>query len=498
MTKILDYYLIYYQMRRASTFSKMSLDATAKREIGVGKLDYSKTCNWIGDFPYKDFKLFLMYNIIDNIALLLTERNTNDVYGAVYTRFDVSTEWFRTFRPMVSVTNVFDNIPEMNGYIPGCNTNRVLLKLSAKHLKKVKEVDEGLYNVGKLLKSAVTDKDEDDYEFKVEGGYVSNPNNLSDKIRTKSVYKLSPKNYFRIEDCADSDAKEMYPSDIRVNNSSKGTLLGVIKKIGDNQNDDIGHIVSLSLINKNYSSIGYNIFNLPTPEDLVKEYYGVERKVYDRYPELGKFNNEEEVVLNISDKNVYNDIKKFWRILYTTKYDEIDIEAGRPSINKVIISSDKNHLEFQYFDTKVELTINKDSFNKILGIHGKGFIFGELLSTKEKIRNLNEEYIDFVKPKPLNEEDILDRVYYGKLSEDEYNNLMNAKIQPVTLIFGELELTTLKFPIFWDKTICDNFYYEVYSTKDNNEYLLILNSKFKSDNFEIDIKQSIIVYNEIK
>lgn len=493
MTKVVDYMLIYYHLRRANNYAKQSLDATARREIGVGKLDFSKICNWIGDFPYKDFKTFLMYNIIDNISLLLTERNTNDIYSTIYTRFDVNTEWTRMFKPMDSVTNTFDNIPKLNGFVPGNNINKVLLGLDRRYIRDIQKKDEGLYNVAVALRGE--DVDEDGNVKKVEGGFVSNPNNVSMKIRKNKVYGLSPKGFFRIEDAADSDAKEMYPSHIRGNNSSKGTLIGTISRIGEDNSSLIGHKASISFINQNFDSMGQLLFNLPSAEDLTKSYFGVERKVKSRDLITGEFNNDPEVLLNVSNKEYYRDIKTFWRILYGTRYDDKDIDAGRPSINKAFITSDSKEISFQYYDTKVDIHINnEESFNRLIGISGQGFIFGSLVTKDNKLINKNNDYIEHLIPTKLPQDMIMEKISEGMLSEQEYEDIMNAKLTPIKLNFDGTTLIATKGLFFWDKTICSNFTYELFSTKDDHEYLLILKSNFKKS-IDIDITQSMIIYN---
>ena len=165
-TKILDYYLIYYHIRRASRYAKYSLDATSKRELGVGKLDYSHVANFIGDLPYNDFVLFLQYNIMDNMTLLFLNENTNDIKTALYTRFDVSTEWFGEFKSMASVTNRFNTLREFQGECPANNRNVVLLNMNATQLSIMQKKNPGLYNVAMNLHKANIPKEERKKDYK--------------------------------------------------------------------------------------------------------------------------------------------------------------------------------------------------------------------------------------------------------------------------------------------------------------------------------------------
>lgn len=496
MTKILDYYLLYYQLRRQNRYGRQSLDATAKRELGVGKLDYSHICNWIGDLPYEDFATFLMYNIMDNISLLLLEKVTNDVFIATYTRFDNLTEWFNVFRPMEGVVGTFNGLKLMDGHIPGNNINKILIGFSAKQMKELKERDECLYRVAKQLKDANVDKkDRDKNPYKVTGGFVSDPNGISKKIKKNSIYAFAPKHYNKFINCADDDAKEMYPSNNKANNSSKTTMYGVISSIGGNNDKNIAHLTAMSLINRNYCNIGKFLFGLPDTEDMIKEYYGIERKKFRKLEKIDSFCDEPVIFFPSDNKKERNALKRLWKSMYRTKYNETDQGVGLPSINDIFISDDSNFINLSYYSTKVELSLEgEETFNRLMGIAGKGFICGKITAKDCSITNYNDDYLRYMIPKN-EKEPIIDKIASGVLSQTELDNLVQAKIRPTVLSFGDIKLHTLNRVIFWNNSTCTPISYEVFNSAGDNEFLVKLYSKYVQDNVTVNITQSIVVYN---
>lgn len=496
MTKILDYYLLYYQLRRQNRYGRQSLDATAKRELGVGKLDFSHICNWIGDLPYEDFATFLMYNIMDNISLLLLERVTNDVFMATYTRFDNQTEWFNVFRPMEGVIGTFNGLKLMSGHIPGNNINKILINFTATQMKDLKERDECLYRVAKQLKDANVDKkDRDKNPYKVTGGFVSDPNGISKKIKKNSIYTFSPKNYNKFINCADDDATEMYPSNNKANNSSKTTMYGVISSIGGDNNKDLPHLTAMSLINQNYCNIGKYLFGLPDTEEMIKEYYGIERKSFRKLEKVDNFCDEPVIFYPSDNKKERNSLKRLWKSMYRTKYNETDQGVGLPSINDIFISDDSNYITLSYYSTKVELNLRgEETFNRLMGIAGKGFICGKITAKDCSITNYNDDYLRFMVPKS-EKEPIIGQVATGVLTQTELDNLTQAKIRPTILSFGDIKLHTLNRVIFWNNMNCSPISYEVFNSKGDDEFLVKLYSTYEKDGVIVDITQSIVVYN---
>lgn len=505
MTKILDYMLVYYQLRRAHQFSKQSLDATAKREIGVGKLDFTHICNWIGDLPYEDYKTYLMYNIMDNISLLMTEKVTNDIFLATYTRFNNMTDWEEVFKPMVSVTNVFNGLKELQGKISGNNINALLLGLPASSIKTIKERDPALYNVAKQLKEANVPKEErkkPEFKWRVPGGYVSDPNGISKLIKKGNIYSLEPKNWFKFGYSADSDAKSMYPSNMKANNSSKTTLFGVISKVNNfnKYGKDTGHMIALSLINKNYSNMGHYLFSLPDTETLIKNYYGIERKAYKKLQNIGNLNKDDDIYFENDSKNKeLASLKLFWNNMYNTKFNDTDERSGRPSLNTLFMTDDSKHIEFSYYDTLVQLDLdNENEFNKLCGLHGKGFICGHLINKEDRIKNYNREYVKFLYPKN-NVDDLINKLELlteGILGDEVLEEISNAKTTPIKINFDDVvSLNCINRLLFFNYKYCKSMKYKVYGNFHGKEYLLQLFTTFIHGKIRINVTQSIIVLN---
>lgn len=497
-TKILDYYLIYYQIRRATSYAKYSLDATSKRELGVGKLDYSHVANFIGDLPYNDFPLFLMYNIMDNITLLFLNEVTNDIKTALYTRFDVSSEWDGEFKSMVSVTNRFNTLREFQGECPSNNRNVVLLNMNATQLSILKEKNPDLHKVAMNLHKANIPKEDrkKDYDMKVEGGLVSSPLNISDFIKDSAgVFKVSPKNFMKFKNAADSDAKEMYPSNIRVGNLSQGTLFGRITRVGINDSKLIGHELTMSIINQDYTTIGSILFNLPDTEFILNDVFGIQRRVFKKIEFLDNISKKPVVDLP-DDEAEFKSIKRFWKTCYRTKYDEKDIEAGCPSLSTYFISDDSKDIRFTYYDTKVEIHLNNDehTFNSFLDISGEGFIAGELHTKDMYVSNMNDEYTKIMIPR--DDPKVLDMIDSGVLPMDSLEHILNAKNSPCNIKFDSgIHLSILDRVLFYNDKFCSIPKYEIYSLEDENMYMIKFISNYDDNTVDINITQSIIVYN---
>ena len=363
-------------------------------------------------------------------------------------------------------------------------------------MKDLKERDECLYRVAKQLKDANVDKkDRDKNPYKVTGGFVSDPNGISKKIKKNSIYTFSPKNYNKFINCADDDATEMYPSNNKANNSSKTTMYGVISSIGGDNNKDLPHLTAMSLINQNYCNIGKHLFGLPDTEDMIKEYYGIERKTFRKLEKVDNFCDEPVIFYPTDSKKERNSLKRLWKSMYRTKYNETDQGVGLPSINDIFISDDSNYITLSYYSTKVELNLRgEETFNRLMGIAGKGFICGKITAKDCSITNYNDDYLRFMVPKS-EKEPIIGQVASGVLTQTELDNLTQAKIRPTILSFGDIKLHTLNRVIFWNNTSCSPISYEVYNSKSDDEFLVKLYSTFENDGVVVDITQSIVVYN---
>ena len=492
-TKIIDQMLLYYQLRRAKNYAKYSLDATSNRELGVGKLDYSKFCNYIGDFPYVKYDYFVIYNIIDILVMLFLDLITRDIYSIVYKRFNMCTEWGKIAKSLERTTNIFDMYYQLQGFIPCCNTNERFINLDSENAKRISASNEGLGRVISQLKEVAkfANKDEDRSKnpYRVEGGLVSSPNLISDSIKENATYKIPIKTYNKFESCADLDATSMYPMNTIANNCSKSTLVGKIIKIGDNEDKNIGRLSALSIINKNITNIGSNFLNLPSIHEIIKDYHKIDSTIAKKNSLF--YNTEEEIQIDdVTHKKAVNDIKKLWRTLYNTKYDKKDSDAGNPSNNKLFMTSDNNEIEFSYYSTKINL-ISNIPFNEVLNIKGKGFICGNL--KKDIITNMNDEYREALIPKKEVFTTTLKKE--GILSIEEIENIKKAKRIIYTLSLDDYKIDMVDRLLFADIKININISYKIYDiNEDSNLFKLEFISKYETKNIAVDIKQSMICF----
>lgn len=487
-TKVVDQMLLYYQLRKANIYDKFSLDATCNRELGIGKLDYSKICNFIGDFPYVDYKSFLIYNIIDVLAMLFLDLVTNDIMSIVYTRFSLATEWNKVNVSLPSTTNAFDFYNELQGFIPANNINPLLVNLKKENVAIIEKNNPGLINVIKQLKKVATSKKEEN-PYRIEGGLVTSPNLIDDRVKDPDIYKIGIKTYNKFGLCADLDATSMYPSNIEANNGSKTTLIGRIEKLNGIANPKLGRNCALSIINNNIASIGHYYFNLPKASDLIHEYYGItpiKKEVKSTF-----YNEEEEVKLDFTtNKKQAELIKKLYRNCYNTSFDDKDTNAGAPSVNKLFFTSDDNKIEFSYYDTKIEIESNIP-FNEVLGVKGAGFICGH---TKEStIYNLNHEYKESLLP--TKETFNTKFISSGSLTDTQLEEIRNAKRVVYKLILDNYEYSVINRLIFYSDKINKKIDYEIYDIiEDSNLFKIKFKSQVESDGLIINITQSIVAY----
>ena len=490
-TKILDQALVYYQLRRATEFTKWALDATVQRETGRGKLDYSHICNYIGDLPYVDYETYLIYNIMDVFVMLLLDRATNDTYAQVYTRYNLASEWNNIGRPLSRTTSVFDLFSTLQGYIPANENNKLLLGLNDQKVDNIAKMNPQLHKMIAQLQSANVEKASDN-PFQIKGGLVTSPNLINHAVKPyDGVYQIPVKTYNKMKNCIDADAIGMYPSNTIANNGSKSTLVGIMNAVDGNGSPDLPQRLALSIINNNLTSVGNLFFNLPSANELVEDYFKLDTNYKNRSSLNEQFITGDLPILTTKEAKA---LTSFYNKRYGTTYDEKDTEAGAPTRNKLVFSSSTNEVVFSYNGTKVELILNNaNSFNDILGIKDKGFICGMYSAKDNMIINHNLEYIEFLLPTV--EKFILSECKWAKeMSEADRIRLSKAKVLTAEFVFGEYVLNLIEKIIFLDLT--QPVFYEVYDIiEDANlaQVRLKQNIKLYKD-ITIDITQYIILY----
>ena len=491
-TKVIDQMLLYYQLRKGKNFAKYSLDATANREIGVGKLDYTKICNYIGDFPYVDYKMFLIYNIVDVLSMIFLDKITQDLFAVTYKRFKATVEWNKISKSMDRTSAVFDFYPELDDKIQGCNINPLLIDLDKANVERISKNNPGLKKVIKQLKKTAN-SDREKNPYRIEGGLVTTPNNISDRIKSYEIYKIPIKNYNKFKNLIDYDATSMYPSNKQVNNSSKDTLIGKIQTVNGYTDNTLARRVALSIINQNIGSIGSLLFNLPDVHKIINDYHKLNPIVsYDKDARL--IDTKEVDLSNITDKEtkkIFKDLKTLFRTCYNTNYNDKDAEGGRPSKNKLFFLSSKNKIEFSYYSTKVQINTEIPT-SELIGYNEKGILCGTI--AKDIIHNMNDEYKEFLIPKKDEFKEKL--IYSGELSDEQIDGILNAKKQVYNLKINEYSVFLLNRVLFFsDKSLNKKIKYEIYDIEeDDNLFKLKLIYNGKIGKTPLTINQSIIAY----
>lgn len=139
-TQIVDYANAYYSNRKGGTFSSMSLDATAEREIGLGKLDYSHICNHILKLPYLDFVTHGIYALIDSLLLLICEKMTHDFDSKLTYVLRTKSDMKSTASNNQAITRCIHAEAFYDGHVAGNNWKKYLDKFTHEELKQIQNI----------------------------------------------------------------------------------------------------------------------------------------------------------------------------------------------------------------------------------------------------------------------------------------------------------------------------------------------------------------------
>ena len=439
-----------------------------------------------------DYKMFLIYNIVDVLSMIFLDKITQDLFAVTYKRFKATVEWNKISKSMDRTSAVFDFYPELDDKIQGCNINPLLIDLDKANVERISKNNPGLKKVIKQLKKTAN-SDREKNPYRIEGGLVTTPNNISDRIKSYEIYKIPIKNYNKFKNLIDYDATSMYPSNKQVNNSSKDTLIGKIQTVNGYTDNTLARRVALSIINQNIGSIGSLLFNLPDVHKIINDYHKLNPIVsYDKDARL--IDTKEVDLSNITDKEMkknFKDLKTLFRTCYNTNYNDKDAEGGRPSKNKLFFLSSKNKIEFSYYSTKVEINTELPT-SELIGYNEKGILCGTI--AKDIIHNMNDEYKEFLIPKKDEFKENL--IYSGELSDEQIDGILNAKKQVYNLKINEYSLFLLNRVLFFsDKSLDKKIKYEIYDIEeDSNLFKLKLIYNGKIGKTPLTISQSIIAY----
>ena len=180
--------MIHFASRRkgGAALPSYRLDDIGQMTCGVRKLDYSHITNNLAELPYKDYKTFVFYNIMDTIVQYCIEYKCADIDSAYNNVLLNNTRWSKIYRQTVYLKNRQAIFNYRNGFISGNNVNA---------------------NTPKV---------------KFPGAFVANPKLNSDY--SKMVLNGRPVSIF--DNLDDFDYKALYPSITSEFNASRTTLIG--------------------------------------------------------------------------------------------------------------------------------------------------------------------------------------------------------------------------------------------------------------------------------
>lgn len=182
--------MIHFASRRKgqNKFHSFSLDFIGEKVAKVKKLDYKNITTVLAELPYKDYKTFVFYNIMDTIVQYCIEYNTNDI-NYVYTKsINNCTRYCKTHRQTVYLTNRINKDIYNEGFIIGNNCN----KFNAKP------------------------------DTKFPGAFVADPVQLD----TKYLIHLFGQAILCLDNLDDFDYSSLYPSIMREFNIAPNTQIG--------------------------------------------------------------------------------------------------------------------------------------------------------------------------------------------------------------------------------------------------------------------------------
>ena len=321
--------LIHFMSRRKGTkFDSAKLDYIGEITVGVNKLDYSHITTQISELPYKDYKTFVFYNIMDVIVQVCIEAKVQDIDYIFAKAISNNTRYHKIHRQTIFLVNRATQSFYDNGFIIGNNAN--------KFNPKPKDKFPGAL-VGNPLNNS-------DYSKMKINGYATNNISgnkvsvedistdwLKEALRIKYADKITSNNKLDIRFLSDEDRRivegvsinicnnmidldfsSLYPSTERQNNMAPNTQIGRIvidHKVHDKENPfDYEAYVSggqfiEDFISQNYIEFCERWLHLAGFKDMIndiKEYFS--SVIY--LPQVNMFNRNGNInIVTVTDKN---------------------------------------------------------------------------------------------------------------------------------------------------------------------------------------------------
>ena len=192
-TTYIDQMILYASRRKGqSAIPSYKLETVGDIECGVHKLDYHHITTNIAKFPYLDFVLFVLYNMIDVIDQVCVEAQTGDLKYMFNNAIEMNTPYQKIWRQTVYLaTKGADFYKNHEGVILGENINKF----------------------------------GEPPEDKFPGAFVADPNLISNKNKMLANGKYINK----FNNTNDFDYKRLYPSLLQEFNMAPHTQVGKIE-----------------------------------------------------------------------------------------------------------------------------------------------------------------------------------------------------------------------------------------------------------------------------
>ena len=436
-TQIQDTQVIHYGLRTKEE-DGYSLDATTKRELGFGKLDYTKTAGSIFHLPYADFALTAEYNIRDTMLLKALEMATDNMLANIIKRNWMATEWDRLFVSTPYCTNTFNYRESKKGIIQRNEINAYLNKMPRDFYEKLP--DKLLLNLFDSI-----NKKED-----LAGGYVADPN----KIRKKGPeFIRGVPNYKAHGRSIDIDAEAHYPSAIVSNNIGLESIWNEIQYIyykysPEDANRIVNTIVTeeasrqilkstrdpnyiaMKIINRDVVGIG-ELFNLPGLESLTEMHYGI-KVDWERF-------SQERIAAKYKFNPKYAKLKTVMRNIFNDKINQIDKNANMHSMSNHFSLSLGKDVHHSYYGSLVSYHLETEdgkSLNTLHELlldfdHTTDNLFGKIIKddTGEEYFEaiIDEDFIAYNEPKNEFDESNLEELDSEFMSPDTLEKISNAR-----------------------------------------------------------------------
>ena len=232
----------------------LSLNYTGSQVAGIVKLS-DKREGTFREWAYLDLIIFILYNVRDVVVQLAIESKVGDTRSVYSRSYMFATQFSKLFQETHIVRNEREVFYEKDGYI---QANRLQIPPDIdSHYKGAfvapteKNAPTGYVLNGKKINNVIfgaSDADAASYYPSSKMGTNQDPMTL--------LYKMKINNEIFIQG--------------QCNNRSLNQSYVWIDSDGDPHAEDIGGYLVNSWKNKNYMSVGYNFFNLPSITDCFK------------------------------------------------------------------------------------------------------------------------------------------------------------------------------------------------------------------------------------